>query len=154
MECTYEIVDAQRKAEIVETFGSWVETYGCVHMETNSITYAAIHQKQVIGFVSVYTKQEEAPYAWLRDGYIDCIEVLPPYRRQHVAAGLLARSEEWARKQGLYQLRAWSSDDKTEAIAMWQRLGYGLCPALMRGQSLDSAFTDKNIPGIYVVKVL
>jgi hypothetical protein len=52
-----------------------------------------------------------------------------------------------AREHGAYQLRAWSSEDKIEAIPMWKQLGFGLCPATVfpRGQ---------EVRGYFVIKVL
>ena len=63
-------------------------------------------------------------------------------------------AEEWAKAYGYRQIRAWSSDDKTEAIPMWYALGYGVCPAIMRGESVIKEFAGKPIYGFYVSKVL
>ncbi len=37
---------------------------------------------------------------------------------------------------------------------MWYALGYGICPAIMRGESVIKEFVGKPIYGFYVVKVL
>ena len=49
---------------------------------------------------------------------------------------------ERGRTLGYYQLRGWSSDDKTEAIPMWKSLGFGLCPATTypRGLEIEGYF--------------
>ena len=54
---------------------------------------------------------------------------------------------ERARARGVYQLRAWSSEDKTEAIPMWKALGFGLCPA-------TTYPGGREIEGYFVTKVL
>jgi hypothetical protein len=47
-----------------------------------------------------------------------------------------------AAKAGAYQVRGWSSQDKTEAIQMWKALGFGLCPATVhpKGQQMNGYF--------------
>ncbi len=55
--------------------------------------------------------------------------------------------EERARQLGTCQLRAWSSEDKIEAIPMWRALGFGLCPA-------EEGSKGQKVRGYYVVKRL
>jgi hypothetical protein len=54
---------------------------------------------------------------------------------------------ERAVRRGAYQIRAWSSDDKIEAIPMWKALGFGLCPATEhpRGQEVKGYFVAKEL---------
>ncbi len=62
-----------------------------------------------------------APPPPLRDafeGHIDIIGVAAAYRRQGIATRLIEIAAERAREHGAYQLRAWSSEDKTEAIPL------------------------------------
>jgi len=66
-----------------------------------------------------------------------------------IATELVARTEAWAKKAGLLQIRAWSSQDKVEAIPMWRDLGYGLCPAKIWLEQHNIA-----VDGYYVVKQL
>jgi len=40
-----------------------------------------------------------------------------------------AKNAKRAKDAKKFQLRAWSSADKTAAIPMWRALGFGLCPA-------------------------
>ncbi len=48
---------------------------------------------------------------------------------------------------GFYQLRAWSSSDKTEAIPMWKSLGFGLVPTTTypRGQAVPGYFVTLRL---------
>jgi hypothetical protein len=50
--------------------------------------------------------------------------------------------------------KAWSSDDKTEAIFMWHSLNYCMCPAIMRRRSVIKEFIGKPVQGYYVAKIL
>ncbi len=49
----------------------------------------------------------------------------------------------------MYQIRAWSSEDKKEAIAMWQELHFCLHP-----QEIISAVTKKPVKGYFAIKTL
>ena len=89
----------------------------------------ALSDGQPVGLISVYWRRLPAPLAHTVDGYMDIIEVLAGFRRQGIATRMVELSIERAREQGVYQLRAWSSEDKAEAIPMWEALGFGLCPA-------------------------
>jgi len=70
-------------------------------------------------------------------------------KRMGVATELITRTEKWAKKTGLLQIRAWSSQDKVEAIPMWRNLGYGLCPA-----KIWIEWCKETVDGYYVVKQL
>ena len=95
----------------------------------NGFSILALCDGEPIGLISVYWRELPPPLVSATEGYIDIIEVCQGFRRQGIATKLIEMSAERARKQGIYQLRAWSSEDKTEAIPMWQALGFGLCPA-------------------------
>ena len=71
------------------------------------------------------------------------------YRRSGIASELVAYSEEWAKKAGLLQIRAWSGNEKTEAVSMWRNLGYGLCSAKIWLEWCETA-----VDGYYAVKQL
>ena len=81
------------------------------------------------------------------DWYIDILEVHEEYRRKGIATHLINIVCERAKQSGVYQIRAWSSEDKIEAILMWKALGFGLCPAITYPQG-------KEVKGYFVVKVL
>ncbi len=113
----------------------------------DGFTLVAMDQENIIGFISIYWRDLPAPLESTHEGYIDIIEVRPEYRRQGIAARLIDLSIQKARGHLAYQLRAWSSDDKTEAIPMWKELGFGLYPAVTTPKG-------EEIRGYFVTKVL
>ena len=51
----------------------------------------------------------------------------------------------FACKQGLRPIRSWGSEDKMEAIHLWEALGFGPCPATtyLKGQEVNGYFVAK-----------
>ena len=100
-----------------------------------------------VGLISVYWRPLPPPLLETCEGYIDIIEVRPGFRRRGIARRLVEIAIERAKAHDAYQLRAWSSDDKMEAIPMWKALGFGLCPATVtsRGQEVKGYFVTKPI---------
>ena len=62
---------------------------------------------------------------------------------------LIAMPEEWASDFGYRQIRAWSSQDKQEAIPMWNALDYCMCPA-----KIWVEWCKEVVDGYYVAKRL
>ncbi len=147
-------MDKALRQALVTAFGDWLETYGCLRDGPEEITLVALDGKEPIGVISLYPLDYPPPLADDSDAYIDVIEVAEGYRRRGVARALVDAGENWARQVGFRQIRAWSSEDKVEAIPMWKALGYCLCPAVMRGQSVHPEFAGKPIYGYYVAKLL
>ena len=114
---------------------------------SNGFSILALSEGLPVGLISVYWRRLPVPLEQELDAYIDILEVHRDFRRQGIARRLIALSMERARAQGMTQIRAWSSEDKTEAIHMWKALGFGLCPATTypNGQA---------IKGFFVVKLL
>jgi GNAT superfamily N-acetyltransferase len=112
---------------------------------SNGFTITAVHQKLSVGIISVYWRELPAPLPATLEGYINIIEVRPEYRKRGIARKLINLSIQRAREFNAYQLRSWSSEDKIEAIAMWMRLGFGLCPATTfpRGQEVKGFFVTR-----------
>jgi ribosomal protein S18 acetylase RimI-like enzyme len=118
------------------------------HMHiSDGFSIVAMYQENPIGLISVYWKKLPPPLVEKFEGYIDIIEVLEGFRRKRIAKKLVDISLERSRKMGYYQVRAWSSEDKTEAIPMWQALGFGLCPATLYPKG-------EKVKGYYATKVL
>jgi len=81
-------------------------------------------------------------------GFHDIIEVEEQARLQGIGTRLIQMSELECRKHDAYQSRAWSSEDKKEAIEMWYSLGFALCPAtdyLGNGQAIRGYFVAKRV---------
>jgi len=137
-------VDADRvwKQRVEE---EWSEN-AAQHMHiVDGFSILALCEGLPVGLISVYWRELPSPLVSIYEGYIDIIEVLPRFRRQGIATRMVEISTERARKRSVYQLRAWSSEDKTEAIPMWETLGFGLCPAITypRGQEVKGYFVTK-----------
>lgn len=118
------------------------------HMHlSDGFSLVAMTGDQPVGLIAVYWQKLPAPLPDVNEGYIDIIEVREAFRRQGLATGLIAAALKRARECGAYQLRAWSSSDKTEAIAMWSALQFGLCPATIHPQG-------QAVSGFFVTRVL
>lgn len=149
MQIYYVAIDEKIRDEIGEKLGKTVKDH--IHLDGGS--FAAFDGKEIVGFISAYEKELGQTF-WQKDAYIDIIEVKSTHKRRGIGRELVARCEKWAKDSGLTQIRAWSSDDKFEAIQMWHKLGFGMCPAVMRGESTVKEFVGKPVYGFYVVKVL
>jgi GNAT superfamily N-acetyltransferase len=118
--------DGSLKRRVGQVMGEVTKRH--LHLD-DGFAIVALHDDQPVGVISVYPRALPAPLSGTCEGYVDIIEVASAYRRRGIARRLVEMSMERARAQGLCQLRAWSSEDKTEAIPMWKALGFGLCPA-------------------------
>lgn len=115
-----------------------------MHLD-DGFSIAALLENNLIGLISVYWRILPPPLTETREGYIDIIEVNEDFRRRAIATQLIDMSLERAKEKGAYQVRAWSSMDKTEAILMWKALGFCLCPATTypKGQEVKGYFVTK-----------
>ena len=100
-----------------------------------------------VGLRSVAWRALPLPLPDTIEGFIDIIEVRPGWRRHGVARQLVTLAAARARAAGAYQLRAWSSADKSEAIPLWRALGFGLCPATTypRGEAVHGYFVARPL---------
>ena len=115
----------------------------------NGVSFAAVDDKKVIGFISIFWEKLPHLSEKLSGAYINIIEVDHNYRRQGIAKELINKCIEAAKAEGCYQLRSWSSEDKIEAISMWKKLGFGLHP-----QTIISSKTKQKVNGYFVTKPL
>lgn len=113
--------DEPMKARIAHEWGEEAAR----HMPlADGFSLVALEAEQPIGLIGVSYRSLPAPLTETYEGYIDIIEVHGDYRRQGIATELLAMVIERLRTQRLYQIRAWSSEDKTTALQMWKTLGF------------------------------
>lgn len=142
--CRIEYIDADQaiKERFRREWGEWAARH--MHLE-DGFSIAAMCGDDLVGLVSVCWRELPAPLPKTFEGYIDIIEVREGYRRKGIARTMIEMAVQRARKQEAYQLRAWSSEDKVEAIPMWKALGFGLCPATTypRGQEVRGYFVTK-----------
>lgn len=117
-----------------------------LHFE-DGFTLVAIDEDKVVGFASFVWRGLPKPLDSLRECFIDIIETRSEYRRNGIASRLLELGEKHAKSKGVYQLRAWSSDDKAGALSMWAALQFGLAPAVVYP-------VGKEVHGYFATKVL
>jgi len=87
---------------------------------------------------------------YLKDAYIEVLDVHENYRRRGIGQHLISCAEEWARKSGFKQIRTHSNNQAIEAINMWHKLSYGLCPH----DYYDDEPTKNDGRGYWVAKIL
>lgn len=140
---TYILADQAMKERIR---AEWSKIVGDHLIIEKGFSIIAMAEEKPVGLIGVYWSELPVPLEGTREAYINIIEVLPDYRGQGIATQLVNMSIEMSRAEGVYQLRAWSSDDKTEALPMWKRLGFALCPA-------DNPW-QKGLKGFFIGYVL
>ncbi|MCK5072392.1 MAG: GNAT family N-acetyltransferase [Bacteriovoracaceae bacterium] len=134
------------KDGITNSFGENIGDH--LHLDNGFIISAACNKK-VIGFISVLIENLEEPIANTKQAFIDIIKVRPEYRRTGIASRLIEIAIQKSSSLNLYQIAAWSSEDKVEAIPMWKKLGFGLCFS-----SIISGRTGEKVYGYLVAKPL
>ena len=149
MQIIYKEIDKDLLEKMIAHFGEEDLIRSHIHFEDGSFSLAALCDDVPVGFISIYTEQFTPPLCEHKDVMIAIIEVDENYRRQGIGRGLVTLSEEWALKNGFTQIRAWSSQDKIEAIPMWHKLGYCICPA-----KIWVEWCKEVVDGYYVVKPL
>jgi len=118
--------DADLQRRVGEVMGPVAERH--IRLD-DGFAFVALDGETPIGLIAVYRRRLPHPLPETYEGFINIIEVAEAYRRRGIGKQLVEMSVECCRAQGLYQIRAWSSEDKTEAIRMWKSLGFSLCPA-------------------------
>lgn len=141
---TYTDLTAPILARIAEDFSDMHAHY---LQAEDGFAIAAMVEDRPIGFIGLSWRELPAPLPGTLECFIDIIEVAGDCKRQGIARKLLDITEQRARERGAYQIRAWSSEDKIEAIPMWKGLGFGLSPAVEHHR-------DQEVHGFFVTKVL
>jgi len=144
MEIRFVDADKVLKSRVAEEWGEKVAHH--MHLK-DGFSILAVQEEKFVGLISVYWRILPSPLPETREGYIDILEVHQDFRRKGIATQLVDKALERAQENGVYQVRAWSSLDKREAIPMWKALGFGLCPA--------TTFPEgQEVKGYFVVKLL
>ena len=129
-------------------FDEWGEV-AARHMHlADGFSVVAVDGGAVVGLVSVQWRDLPPPLELAREGFVEIIEVAESHRRRGIAARMLEMCLERAREEGAHQLRAWSSEDKAEAIPMWRALGFGMHPATERPRGSSA------VKGYFVTRVV
>jgi GNAT superfamily N-acetyltransferase len=118
--------DDARRQRIAE---EWGETATRHMHSTDGFSILALYNAKQVGLSSVHCRSVTPPLDDTHENDIDTIEVVAGFRRRGIATSMIELSDARAPKRGVHQLRARSSEGKTEALPMWKALGCGPCPA-------------------------
>jgi len=152
MNITYKRIDVLLFDKIIAEYGDWVKNY--MHIRDDTFPLAAMDGDFPAGFVCVTPRALEYPLEHLKDAYIEDLEVHENYRRQGIGQRLIECSEKWARKAGFKQIRTHSNNKAVEAIHMWHKLNYGLCPHDYHEFDPESNEYKNLFSGYWVAKIL
>ena len=119
---------------------------GGIIIRDDTFSLAAMDGDVPIGYICVTPRILQYPLENIREAFIEVLDVDENYRRQGIGQHLVQCGEAWAIKNGLRQIRTHSNDKAVEAIHMWNKLGYGLCPHVY--------YTEEGCRGYYVAKPL
>ena len=133
-EIRYVECDAALKQRVGEVMGEVAERH--IRL-ADGFALVAMNGSAPVGLVAVYKRRLPTPLPETYEGFINIIEVAQAFRRHGIGRRLVEQSIVRCRAQGLHQIRAWSSDDRTEAIAMWKALGFALCPAVEHPHGIE-----------------
>ena len=145
----YVEADQELRARVVAQWQTWFPSVGEYIVLEEGFTIVALDGDQAVGLISVRWEQLPPPLSEVTDAYIWDIEVAETHRWRGIARRLIAEVDRRAADHGAYQLRAWSSYDRLEALPMWKALGFGLCPS-----SIVSAVTGQPVQGFFVARPL
>lgn len=154
MNIIYREIDTAIEDAICAQYGNWVHDYHCLMRGDGCYLVAAMDGDVVAGFAAVHPAQWIVPLEQYSDAFIEVIEVAESYRRHGIGSTLVGKLEKFAKSYGYYQIRAWSSCDKVEALNMWRKMNYCMCPAAMLGQSVRKCCENQQIAGYYYAKLL
>ncbi len=114
---------------------------------SDGFTVAAMERERAVGILAVAWKELPPWVPPTREAFINVIEVVADRRRNGIGRHLVEFASEKVRAEGGYQIRAWSSDDRPAAHALWHTMGFAICPATVypKGQEIE---------GCYVARVL
>ena len=102
--------------------------YDHMILDNEAYSLVAIADDKIVGFISTYIKHFSPPLEGVSEGYINILEVHKEFRKQGIASNLIEKTENHFKKTVVSQIRGWSSDDKPEAINLWNKLKYSLSP--------------------------
>lgn len=119
-----------------------------IHLD-DGFTIVAMAHNDPIAVISIALKPLPWPVPDATEAYIDLVDVDPQYRRRGIGRQLIELATSRARDEGASQIRAWTSAHRTEAIIMWHRLGFSMCPAeIVVGRDAE------HVRGMFAVKAL
>ena len=152
MNIEYKRIDDSIIDKIIEMYGDWVKN--CIKIKNDTFPLAAMDGNIPAGFVCVTPRALIPPLEHLKDAYIECLGVQEEYQRRGIGQHLITCAEEWARNQGFKQIRTHSNERAVEAINMWLKLNYGLCPHDYHEYESETDEYKNLFSGYWVAKIL
>ena len=128
----------------VELDSGWITKFSGFDNDTFGL--AAMNGDAPVGYIIVTSRTLIYPLEHITDAYIDIIEIMDEYQRHGIGQTLVTRSEEWAREKRFKQIRTHSNLKAANAIKMWHKLNYGLCP--------HDYYEEEGCTGYWVSKTL
>ena len=145
MKIEYREIDNELLETIAAKFDTdWIRKFG--DYKDDIFGLAAMNGDVPVGYLFVTSRPLTYPLEHITDAYIDIIEVMDEYQRQGIGQTLVTCSEKWAKDMGFKQIRTHSNDEAANAIRMWHKLNYGLCP--------HDYYAEEGCTGYWVAKVL
>jgi ribosomal protein S18 acetylase RimI-like enzyme len=114
----YQKCDADLKRLVGEVMGDIAKRH--IRLK-EGFAFVAMDVQTPVGVIAVYRRRLPDPLPETFEGFINIIEVAKSHRRRGIGRRLVEMSIVRCQDEGLYQIRGWSSDDKSEAIPMWKR---------------------------------
>lgn len=135
-------------ARVEDAFDAVVARH--LEFEPPNFTLAAADRarpEEPLGVIAIQIRALPEPLSGTLEAFINVIEVRPEARRQGAATALVSEAAAAAALLGARQMRGWSTADRAPAIALWQSLGFGLCPAVITpgGQEVRGYYFAKPI---------
>ena len=104
---------------------SWGHAGEHIRLGPECFSIGAFVGEDLVGFISAFRRPLPPPLADLSEAFINIIVVRPSYQRRGIGSSLLQQTVQWARQHRLYQVSAWSTEDRIEAIGLWRKAGFG-----------------------------
>ena len=95
-----------------------------VRFDDQHFSIFALDGDEPVGLIAGKRRALPAPLEPVEEAFIDIIEVQPEYRRRGIGTALVEHAITGARANGAVQIRAWSEEIRTEALLLWNKLGF------------------------------
>ena len=109
-------IDVLRDEDIIGYFRGAVET-------DDGAAFIATHHGSIIGYVTVFVRNQEPYWTIKRIGAISGLMVDKDYRRRGVASGLLAEARAFVEERKIKYFTVCTATANEAAIALYERCG-------------------------------
>lgn len=118
-----------------------------IRFEDNYLSIMGLDNGIPIALIVAKQRPLPPPLQTSSEAYIDIIEVHPDYQRKGIGMILMGKVMDWAHVNQCIQLRAWSEEIRSEALMLWNKLGFTF-------SRVDFQNGDEKRYGFYVAKRL